>query len=141
MTETKRKNDLFDIVSGLENLMISANRAADLLEILDEGLTEEIEGAAKDDPVFRHLCDRYSMFHSLMDSGQHVPANKAAFSRGPKDCMTHPPTITFPVTSPAACRLCGGGFCLALPKFLGQFWATLYKMALYEMQRNVMINS
>lgn len=68
MTETKRKNDLFDIVSGLENLMISANRAADLLEILDEGLTEEIEGAAKDDPVFRHLCDRYSMFHSLMET-------------------------------------------------------------------------
>lgn len=48
--------------------MISANRAADLLEILDEGLTEEIEGAAKDDPIFRHLSDRYSMFHSLMET-------------------------------------------------------------------------
>ena len=25
-------------------------------------------GKGKDDPVFRHLCDRYSMFHSLMET-------------------------------------------------------------------------
>lgn len=68
MKETTQRKPLFDIVSGLEELLISANRSADLMEILDEGLTEEIEGAAKDDPVFRHLSDRYSMFHSLMET-------------------------------------------------------------------------
>ncbi len=68
MKETTQHKPLFDIVSGLEELLISANRAADLMEILDEGLTEEIEGATKDDPVFRHLSDRYSMFHSLMET-------------------------------------------------------------------------
>lgn len=68
MKETTQRKPLFDIVSGLEELLISANRSADLMEILDEGLTEEIEGAAKDDPVFRNLSDRYSMFHSLMET-------------------------------------------------------------------------
>ena len=68
MKETTQHKPLFDIVSGLEELLISANRSADLMEILDEGLTEEIEGATKDDPVFRHLSDRYSMFHSLMET-------------------------------------------------------------------------